>query len=83
MFEDVESLRKIRGKVLRLADKGWTVIENNEDTDQMPAHCKKIIGGLGRQLSFILEFFTARYVAASAKAAMATRDRWMASIIAT
>jgi len=43
MFEDVESLRKIRKKVLRLASKGWTVIENNIDVDKMPPGLIEII----------------------------------------
>lgn len=43
MFEDLVSLRKIRRKVLRLADKDWIVIENNADVDQMPPTLKKII----------------------------------------
>ena len=43
MFEDLGSLVKIRGKVLKLASKGWTVIENNEDADQMPVALKRII----------------------------------------
>jgi len=36
MFEDIESLSKIRRKVLKLASKGWTVIENNEDIENAP-----------------------------------------------
>ncbi len=43
MFEDIESLRKIRRKVLRLARNGWTVIENNVDTDQMPPGLIRIV----------------------------------------
>lgn len=43
MFEDIESLRKIRQKVLKLADNGWTVIENNADMDQMPPELVRII----------------------------------------
>ncbi len=43
MFEDLESLRKIRRKVLRLASKDWIVIENNVDVDQMPPALEKII----------------------------------------
>jgi dTMP kinase len=43
MFEDIESLRKIRKKVLTLASNGWAVIENNVDTDMMPAGLVKII----------------------------------------
>ena len=43
MFEDIESLRRIREKVLRLARNGWKVIENNEDVDRMPPALIKII----------------------------------------
>jgi len=43
MFEDIESLRKIRKKVLKLASKDWTVIENNVDMDKMPVGLIKII----------------------------------------
>jgi thymidylate kinase len=43
MFEDIESLRKIRKKILKLASKGWTVIENDVDIDKMPPGLIKII----------------------------------------
>ena len=43
MFEDIESLRRIREKVLRLAGNGWTVIENNEDVDRVPPGLIRII----------------------------------------
>jgi hypothetical protein len=43
MFEDIESLRKTRQKVLKLAGNGWTVIENNADMDQMPPELVRII----------------------------------------
>jgi len=43
MFEDIESLSKIRKKVLKLASRGWTVIENNIDVDKMPPGLIEII----------------------------------------
>jgi dTMP kinase len=43
MFEDLESLRKTRAKVLRLAGNGWTVIENNVDVNEMPPRLINII----------------------------------------
>lgn len=43
MFEDLDSLRKTRAKVLRLAGNGWTVIENNGDFDKMPPQLLKIV----------------------------------------
>jgi dTMP kinase len=43
MFEDIESLCKIRRKVLRLAFNGWTVIENNVDVKDIPPGLVKII----------------------------------------
>jgi dTMP kinase len=43
MFEDIENLRKIRKKILKLASKGWTVIENDVDMDRMPPGLIKII----------------------------------------
>ncbi|MCE5296548.1 MAG: thymidylate kinase [Euryarchaeota archaeon] len=33
MFEDLESLRKARSKVIKLSSKGWTVIENSGDIE--------------------------------------------------
>jgi dTMP kinase len=33
MFEDIESLREARRKVIRLSSKGWTVIENSGDME--------------------------------------------------
>jgi hypothetical protein len=50
MFEDIESLRKIRKKVLKLASKGWTVIENNIDVDKMPLGLIEIIEGWDAKL---------------------------------
>lgn len=43
MFEDLDSLRKTRVKVLRLAGNTWTVIENNEDVKDVPTRLVKII----------------------------------------
>jgi dTMP kinase len=43
MFEDLDSLRKTKAKVLKLATSGWMVIENNEDVKDMPPRLVKII----------------------------------------
>lgn len=43
MFEDIESLRRIRQKVLKLAGRGWTVIENNEDFVDAPPKLTEIM----------------------------------------
>jgi dTMP kinase len=43
MFEDMDSLKKTRAKVLKLAINGWMIIENNEDADRMPSRLTKII----------------------------------------
>jgi dTMP kinase len=43
MFEDMDSLKKTRAKVLKLAVNGWMIIENNEDVDKMPSRLTKII----------------------------------------
>jgi len=45
MFEDMDNLDKTRKKVLRLAENGWTVLNNNVTAEESQAALVKILEG--------------------------------------
>jgi len=45
MFEDMDNLDKTRKKVLRLAENGWEVLNNNVTAEESQAALVKILEG--------------------------------------
>jgi len=43
MFENLESLRKVRGKVLALSSRGWKVLDNRGPMDEVRSQLERVL----------------------------------------